>query len=128
LVAASTNIIIAQRLARKICSSCKEEISVPRQALIDAGFSPEDLKTMKCYQGKGCMECNDTGYRGRVALYEVMAITDDMKDGILQGAQAGELKELARKNGMKTLREAGLQKIRDGLTAIPEVMRVTSQT
>lgn len=128
LVAASTNMIIAQRLARKICSSCKEEISVPRQALIDAGFSPEDLKTMKYYQGKGCMECNDTGYRGRVALYEVMAITDDMKDGILQGAQAGELKELARKNGMKTLRESGLQKIRDGMTSIPEVMRVTSQT
>jgi type IV pilus assembly protein PilB len=74
------------------------------------------------------MECNDTGYRGRVALYEVMAITDDMKDGILQGAQAGELKELARKNGMKTLRESGLQKIRDGMTSIPEVMRVTSQT
>ena len=128
LVAASTNMIMAQRLARKICSSCKEEISVPRQALVDAGFSPEDIKTMKCYQGKGCMECNDTGYRGRVALYEVMAITDAMKDGILQGAQAGELKELARKNGMKTLREAGLQKIRDGMTSIPEVMRVTSQT
>jgi len=126
LVAASTNIILAQRLARKICSSCREEITVPRQALLDAGFTPEDTKVLKCYQGKGCMECNDTGYRGRVALYEVMAVTDMLKEAILQGAAAGEIKEIGRKGGMKTLREAGLQKIREGMTTIPEVLRVTS--
>jgi type IV pilus assembly protein PilB len=126
LVAASTNIIVAQRLARKVCSSCKEEIAVPRQALVDVGFSPEESKTLVCTQGKGCMECNDTGYRGRVALYEVMGAADDIKDAILQGASASEIKELARKNGMKTLREAGLQKIREGTTTIPEIMRVTS--
>ena len=126
LVAASTNIILAQRLARKICGNCKEEIHLPPQALIDMGFSPEEVKTLKCYQGKGCTECSDTGCRGRVALYEVMVVTEDIKEAILQGASAGELKELARKNGMKTLREAGLQKIREGITTIQEVMRVTS--
>jgi type IV pilus assembly protein PilB len=126
LVAASTNIILAQRLARKICASCREEITVPRQALLDAGLTPEDTKILKCYQGKGCMECNDTGYRGRVALYEVMAVTDMLKEAVLQGAAAGEIKEIGRKGGMKTLREAGLQKIREGMTTIPEVLRVTS--
>lgn len=128
LVSASTNMILAQRLCRKICNSCKEEISVPRQALVDTGFTPEDAKALVCYQGKGCMECNDTGYRGRIALYEVLAITDDIKDAILQGAAASEIKELGRKNGMRTLRESGLQKIREGMTTIPETMRVTSQS
>ena len=128
LVSASTNMILAQRLCRKICNSCKEEISVPRQALVDTGFTPEEAKTLVCYQGKGCMECNDTGYRGRIALYEVLAITDDIKDAILQGAAASEIKELGRKNGMRTLRESGLQKIREGMTTIPETMRVTSQS
>ncbi len=126
LVAASTNMILAQRLARKICNSCKEEITVPRQALVDVGFAPDESKGLSCYQGKGCMECNDTGYRGRVALYEVMAITEDIKDAVLQGASVNEMKELGRKHGMKTLREAGLQKIREGMTTIPEIMRVTS--
>jgi type IV pilus assembly protein PilB len=126
LVAASTNMILAQRLARKICNSCKEEITVPRQALVDVGFAPDESKGLSCYQGKGCMECNDTGYRGRVALYEVMLITEDIKDAILQGASVNEMKELGRKHGMKTLREAGLQKIREGMTTIPEVMRVSS--
>jgi len=126
LVAASTNMILAQRLARKICNSCKEEITVPRQALVDVGFAPDESKGLSCYQGKGCMECNDTGYRGRVALYEVMLITEDIKDAILQGASVNEMKELGRKHGMKTLREAGLQKIREGMTTIPEIMRVSS--
>ncbi|MFQ5532610.1 MAG: type IV-A pilus assembly ATPase PilB [Candidatus Methylomirabilales bacterium] len=127
LVAASTNMILAQRLARKVCGACKEEINVPPQALVDVGLSPQDAKGVTCYQGKGCMECNDTGYKGRLALYEVMVINDEIKDAVLQGASATELKELARKGGMKTLREAGLQKIREGLTTIPEIMRVTSQ-
>src|SRR3989337_1936778 len=75
-----------KRLARKICNSCKEEITVPRQALVDVGFAPDEAKGLSCYQGKGCMECNDLGYRGRVAPYEAMAMTEDIKDGILQGA------------------------------------------
>jgi len=126
LVAASTNMILAQRLCRKVCSSCKEEIALPRGALVDIGFSAEEAKGIKAFKGKGCMACSETGYKGRVALYEVMVITEQVKDAVLQGGSAAELRELARANGMKTLREAGLQKIREGATTIQEVMRVTS--
>jgi len=126
LVAASTNLIMAQRLCRKICSGCREELPVPAGALVDVGFSAEEAKGIKTFKGKGCMSCSETGYKGRVALYEVMLITEQVKDSILQGGSAAELRELARGNGMRTLREAGLQKIREGITTIQEVMRVTS--
>lgn len=125
LVAASTNLILAQRLVRKICAACKEEAYVPPAALVDLGFSPEEAKGLKVHKGKGCMTCNETGYKGRLALYEVMLLRENIKDAILIGASASELRELARRNGMKTLREAGLQKIREGITTIEEVMRVT---
>lgn len=125
LVSASTNLILAQRLVRKICVACKEEIHVPHQALVSLGFSPEEAKALKVYKGKGCMTCSDTGYKGRVALYEVMVMKENVKDAVLEGASVSELRELARKNGMRTLREAGLQKIREGVTSIEEVMRVT---
>ena len=126
LVAASTNVIVAQRLARRVCQACKEAVPVPAQALANVGFSPEDAKTIKPVKGKGCMTCSDTGYKGRVALYEVMLIKDNVKEAILQGASAMELRELGRKNGMQTLREAGLQKIREGMTTVEEVLRVTT--
>lgn len=125
LVAASTNLILAQRLVRKICSACKEEVHVPVQALVGLGFGPEEAKGLKVYKGKGCMTCSDTGYKGRVALYEVMVMKENVKDAVLEGASVSELRELARKNGMKTLREAGLQKIRERVSSIEEVMRVT---
>lgn len=127
LVSASTNIIVAQRLLRKVCRGCREEVEVPVSALIDVGFSAEEAERVKCFQGKGCMECNDTGYKGRIALYEVMVITEGIKDGVLQGASTAELRELGRKNGMQVLREAGLQKMVEGVTTIHEVMRVTSR-
>jgi type IV pilus assembly protein PilB len=127
LVAASSNLILAQRLLRRVCSQCKEETKVPANALVDLGFSPEDAKAIKTFKGKGCANCSDTGYRGRIALYEVMTIRDNIKELILQGASTGELREAGRKNGMKTLRESGLQKIREGLTSIEEVMRVTTR-
>jgi len=127
LVSASANLIVAQRLLRKICTNCKEETKVPANALVDLGFSPEEAKATKTYKGKGCANCSDTGYRGRIALYEVMAIRDNVKELILQGASTGELREAGRKNGMKTLRESGLQKIREGLTTVEEVLRVTTK-
>jgi type IV pilus assembly protein PilB len=99
---------------------------VPSQALVNVGFSPEEAKTFKTSKGKGCMACNETGYKGRVALYEVMLIKDNIKEAILQGASAMELRELGRKNGMQTLREAGLQKIRESMTTVEEVLRVTT--
>jgi len=125
LVSASTLLILAQRLARKICPNCKEEVHVPPQTLMDLGFSPEEARSLKVYKGKGCMTCSETGYKGRVALYEVMVMRENIKTAILEGASTAELRELARKNGMRTLREAGLQKIREGITTIEEVMRVT---
>ncbi len=126
LVSASTNVIVAQRLARRICQACKEVVAVPGPALVNVGFSPDEASTIKPYKGKGCMACSDTGYRGRVALYEVMLIKDNIKEAILQGASAMELRELGRKNGMQTLREAGLQKLREGMTTVEEVLRVTT--
>jgi type IV pilus assembly protein PilB len=126
LVSASCNVIVAQRLARRICQGCKETVAVPPQALMSVGFSPEDAKSFKPTKGKGCQTCNDTGYKGRVALYEVMLIKDNVKEAILQGASSIELRELGRKNGMLTLREAGLQKIREGMTTVEEVLRVTT--
>ena len=126
LVSASTNVIVAQRLARRICQSCKEIVPVPPQALTNVGFSADEAKTLKAAKGKGCMTCSETGYKGRVALYEVMLIKENIKEAILQGASALELRELGRKNGMQTLREAGLQKIREGMTTVEEVLRVTT--
>ncbi len=126
LVAASTNVIVAQRLARRVCQSCKEAVPVPPNALITLGFGPEEAATIVPVKGKGCMSCSETGYKGRVALYEVMLITDSIKEAILQGGSVIELRELGRKGGMTTLREAGLQKIREGMTSLEEVMRVTT--
>ncbi len=126
LVAASTNVILAQRLARRICQSCREPAPVPSQVLLNVGFAPEEAGTIVPVRGKGCMACSDTGYKGRVALYEVMLIRENIKEAILQGASVSELRELGRKNSMRTLREAGLQKIREGMTSLEEILRVTT--
>ncbi len=125
LVAASVIIIAAQRLARKICTDCKKEEKVPVPALISLGFPEEEAKTVKCYKGKGCPVCNGSGYKGRIALYEVMLLKEEIKEMILEGASADELKKTAVRLGMKTLRMSGLAKIKEGITSIEEVMRVT---
>jgi type IV pilus assembly protein PilB len=125
LVAASVILIAAQRLARKICTDCKEEEKVPVPALISLGFSEEEAKTLKCYKGKGCPVCNGSGYKGRIALYEVMLLKEEIKEMILEGASADELKKTALRLGMKTLRMSGLAKIKEGITSIEEVMKVT---
>jgi type IV pilus assembly protein PilB len=125
LVATSVNLICAQRLVRRICSNCKEELEVPEQALIDAGYSPEEVKTTKIYHGKGCSTCNKGGYKGRTGLYEVMEINDEMRELILVGASALELKKKAIELGMITLRRSGLIKVSLGLTTMEEVLRET---
>ncbi len=125
LVASATNLILAQRLARKICENCKEVVELPAQALIDIGMSPDEVGTFTCYRGTGCANCADTGYRGRVALYEVMVITDDLKELILNGASSMELREAAVQGGMKTLRMSGITKLKEGVTTLEEVVRVT---
>jgi type IV pilus assembly protein PilB len=125
LVATSVNLICAQRLVRRICANCKEQLDVPEQALIDAGYTPEEAKTTKIYHGKGCTTCNKGGYKGRTGLYEVMEINDDLRELILVGASALELKKKAIEQGMITLRRSGLIKVAAGLTTMEEVLRET---
>ncbi len=125
LVATSVNIIQAQRLIRRVCSNCKQEQKVPVEALIETGFSEEEAPNLKIYRGAGCDICNGTGYKGRVGLYEVMEITDELRELIIIGASAIELRKKAIDLGMITLRESGLYKIRDGITTIEEVVKET---
>ncbi len=126
LVTASMLLILAQRLARKICSECKKPIKVPEQSLIDLGMRPEDAKGLASYKGAGCRNCADTGYKGRVALYEVMPFWEPLKEMVLNGASTAEIKMESIKLGMRSLRMAGIQKLKEGTTTIDEVVRVTA--
>jgi type IV pilus assembly protein PilB len=125
LVATSVNLICAQRLVRRICVQCKEPLQMLPQALIDAGYTPEEASRTVVQHGKGCQTCNNTGYKGRVGLYEVMEITDELRELILVGASALELKRKAMESGMITLRRSGLTKMAAGLTTMEEVVRET---
>ena len=125
LVATSVNLIQAQRLIRRICKDCKKEHPTPIEALVEIGFSPEEAGSVKTFKGKGCPTCNDTGYKGRIGLYEVMEITDEIRELILIGASSLELRKKSIEDGMVTLRGSGLQKIRNGVTTIEEVLRET---
>jgi type IV pilus assembly protein PilB len=125
LVASSVNLICAQRLVRRVCANCKQDQPLPPAALVEAGFSEEDAAGVVPKKGSGCDKCNNTGYKGRVGLYEVMAITDELRELILVGASALELRRKAIEEGMLTLRQSGLRKVKDGLTTVEEVARET---
>jgi type IV pilus assembly protein PilB len=125
LVASSVNLICAQRLVRRVCAKCKEDHPHAPQALVEAGFTPEEAETVVPKKGKGCDTCNNTGYKGRVGLYEVMEITEELRELILVGASALELKRKAVEEGMITLRRSGLHKVMEGVTTIEEVARET---
>ena len=125
LVATSVHLVVAQRLVRRVCTFCKEPVDVLPATLKSAGFSERESRTLKLFQGRGCEQCGDTGYKGRTGLYEVMEIEDEMRELILSGASSIELREKAIENGMITLRMSGLQKIRDGVSTIEEVVRET---
>ncbi|HYY57016.1 MAG TPA: type IV-A pilus assembly ATPase PilB [Pyrinomonadaceae bacterium] len=125
LVATSVNLIQAQRLIRRVCKDCKKEHQTVPEALIEVGFPPDEARTLKTYKGRGCQTCNGTGYKGRVGLYEVMEVTDEIRELILIGASALELRKRAIEDGMITLRESGLHKIRAGITTLEEVVRET---
>jgi type IV pilus assembly protein PilB len=125
LVASSVNLICAQRLVRRVCSNCKQPQHMPPQALIQAGYSPEDAQSVTPMHGAGCEKCNNTGYKGRVGLYEVMEVTDELRELVLVGASALELRRKAIDEGMITLRQSGLIKVKAGLTTIEEVARET---
>jgi len=125
LVATSVNLICAQRLVRRICSDCKEPLEIPQQALLDAGYTPDEAGKTTIYHGRGCAKCNKGGYKGRVGLYEVMEINDELRELVLVGASAIELKKKALEQGMITLRRSGLTKVALGQTTLEEVLRET---
>jgi type IV pilus assembly protein PilB len=125
LVASSVHMICAQRLVRRVCSNCAEPHEMPPQALVQAGFTPDEAAEVKPMKGAGCDQCNTTGYRGRVGLYEVMEIGEELRELILVGASGLELRRKAIDEGMITLRRSGLYKVKDGVTTIEEVVRET---
>ncbi len=125
LVATSVHLICAQRLVRRICKDCAEPVEMPPQALIDEGYTPEEAKTVQIMKGNGCATCNKTGYKGRTGLYEVMEVDDEIRELVLVGASAIELKKKAIERGMITLRRSGLIKVAQGWTTLEEVARET---
>jgi len=125
LVTASTNLVLAQRLVRKLCT-CKRPVDVSRKALLAAGYTEKEVGTFQPQEAVGCRNCNNTGYKGRIALYEVMGFGDDLKEMVLQGASSAELKAESIRLGMATLRRSGLNKVIEGMTSIDEVLRVTA--
>jgi len=125
LVTASLNLILAQRLCRKICADCRTEVEFENEVMIEAGMTEGELSSARISEGAGCRMCGETGYKGRVALYEVMPMSDELKECVLQGYSSIELKREAVRLGMQTLRQAGLKKVREGMTTLEEVLRVT---
>jgi type IV pilus assembly protein PilB len=126
LITASVNLVLAQRLARKICADCKHPVDTDPKVLLDLGVSEEQLALKgNIMKGTGCATCNNTGYKGRVALYEVMRFQEDLKERVLQGASGAELKAAAIKLGMATLRASGIKKVLEGITTPEEILRVT---
>lgn len=125
LISSSVNLIMAQRLARVVCPKCREAVDLPASVLLDLGVPEADARPITAYHGTGCSNCGGTGFRGRTALYEVMAMTDSLRESVLSGASSAELKRQAMAEGMRTLRQSGVEKILEGQTTVEEVMRVT---
>ncbi len=125
LVATSVHLVAAQRLVRRICNYCKEPVEMPLATLTSLGFSEQEAKTIHLFRGRGCERCSNTGYKGRIGLYEVMDIDDEIRELILSGGTAYELRQKALQKGMTSIRGSGLQKIREGMTTVEEVLRET---
>jgi type IV pilus assembly protein PilB len=125
LISSAVILILAQRLVRKICMDCREPMKVHPQLLIDLGIAPDEVKSFPVYKGKGCPICNNTGYKGRIGLYEVMPMREEVKELILSRASTSEIKKEAIRLGMKTLRQSGIMKIKEGVTTIEEIFRST---
>jgi len=125
LITATVEAILAQRLVRRICSACREEVVPGADIVADLELSTEQLATKKFYRGKGCDKCNRTGYKGRLGLYELLIMNDEMRDLIVRNASTEELREMARKHGMVTLRDSGMLAVFDGQTTAEEVIRET---
>lgn len=127
LVSSAVNLVLAQRLVRRICPECRTVEEVPRAALLDLGVPEPEVDSFVCYQGKGCAECSGTGYRGRIALYEVMVMHEKLREMVLIGASAPEIKREAMELGMLTLRQSGIRKLQEGITSLSEVLRCSAK-
>ena len=125
LISSSLLIILAQRLGRKVCRGCREPYEIDEETLVPYGHVPTGAGTITVYRGKGCQACNFTGMKGRVAIYEIMSISEELRDLILKNVGTAELRAMAQAQGMKTLRQSGLEKVLDGTTTVDEVLRVT---
>jgi len=125
-IASAVNLIVAQRLARRLCNSCKQPLKLPKEALQKAGFRANEIDKLTIFSANGCSQCND-GYKGRVGIYEVMPVSDAIGEIIMRGGNELDVEAQMKKEGVIDLRNAGLQKIRDGVTTLEEVERVTNQ-
>ncbi|ABK15820.1 type IV-A pilus assembly ATPase PilB [Syntrophobacter fumaroxidans MPOB] len=127
LVSSAVNLVIAQRLVRRVCLECREVEDVTHETLLDLGLREDELGTFECFRGRGCAVCNDTGYRGRVALYEVMPMHEQIRELVLMGASAAEIKKESIRLGMITLRRSGINKLKAGITSVEEVIRSSAK-
>jgi len=125
LVGSAVNLVTAQRLGRRTCKACSEPIDIPKQALLDAGFPESAIGSFQPMQGKGCQVCNGTGYKGRVGIYQVMPVTEEIRDAVYAGKNSDELNAIAISQGVKTLRMAALNKVKEGSVSLEECLRVT---
>lgn len=127
LVSSAVRLVVAQRLIRRLCNNCKRTAKIPVQTLIDVGFAPEEAKAVEIFEPNGCEKCSNTGYKGRLGLFEVMEIDEELKEQIMVGASTSELRQKAKEKGMLTLRMSGIEKIKQGLTSIDEVLRESTR-
>ncbi|MDQ1350365.1 MAG: type pilus assembly protein PilB [Acidobacteriota bacterium] len=127
LVSSAVRLVVAQRLIRRLCGNCKKPAKVPVQTLIDVGFAPEEAKSIQIFEPNGCEKCSSTGYKGRVGLFEVMEIDEELREQIMVGASTSELRQKAKEKGMLTLRQSGIEKIKLGSTSIDEVLRESTK-
>jgi type IV pilus assembly protein PilB len=127
LITACVEAILAQRLVRRICSKCREETEVSREMLMDLGVDVDKIGDQKFYRGRGCEHCNNTGYKGRVGLFELMIFNDELRDMIMQNCTTDELRNRASELGMVTLREYGMNFAFQGITTADEILRETIQ-
>jgi type IV pilus assembly protein PilB len=126
LVASSVNLIGAQRLVRQLCEDCRVPVEILPETLVDIGVPPERVPDFQPMRGAGCRNCNNTGYRGRIAVYEIMSFTEEVKEFVLNGASTLELKREAIRQGMKSLRMSAISKMEEGMTTLEEVVRATA--
>jgi type IV pilus assembly protein PilB len=125
LITATVEAILAQRLVRRVCSQCREEVAPSEELLVDLGMKAEQMSGKRVFRGRGCEVCNNTGYKGRVGLFELMMMNDQLRDMVMMNSSIDEMRKVAQSYGMVTLREAGLNFAFDGTTTLDEVVRET---